>query len=569
MPKFLRKTADLLKVELVTAAAGLCLPPHGQSRIETIAAFPRTPLKTTRKREPSKSKSHKIRKIFSLHKRQTPGEGALGTKKTAVDEKPSGPAPPETRESTVEEAAEGGAVDAHQPDVCGDEMPEQLETGSAKNDADKENPLDAFADVINCIDLSKIQQTATMFKFDRMSSEQKRLMQLNDLLSLCCDISAVPRCGSYNLAYLITFQDETQWIARVPGHGHEERWTDLDQRKMDSEYNTMRYVRNHTTIPIPEVYYWNTDWGHASVPFALMELAEGKPLAELWMDDMTHQRRMGVLANVAEHMAQLYPLSFSKIGMLNFTQAGNMKVGENNSFEMFDFSPWHATHSRGPFFNFKDSLWDWFNEDEDIHIHQRAGHPILRRILQSTPECFDTGRYSINFADFNYQNIFLDADFRITGFIDWDGVHTEAPVAGCARYPSWITRDWDPIMYYPDEEGGSLEESPETLSMYRQHYSAEFIKHASAFDGFDPRMATLSHVMEAICIALTSPLNRCQILTKLLDHAFDGKTPFTKQEYVKAYTQGQRSRFDRLIEEALPNLWRAEWEKVDDAENEV
>lgn len=437
---------------------------------------------------------------------------------------------------------------------------------------DDENLLDGFRDVIEDLDLGKLEQAAAMVRLKRDFPKGKDLVLLNPL-DMCCSISPIPKCGSYNLAYLVTFMDGVQWVARVPGHGHAGRWGELEKRKMDSEYSTMRYVRARTAIPIPDVFYWHSEYEYAGAPFALMEMVEGESLAELWTGtNMSHQQRLDVLASIAGYMCQMYNLSFDRLGMLEFDKRGKVTgVGEDIGFESDGFNPWHRTVAEGPYTTFMDYVWDLFGReaDEDMTSRQRANIPILRRALKSIPDSLVSDRkFRLSFSDFNYQNILVDpSNYRIIGFIDWDRVHTDSASAGCARFPSWITRDWDPLMYEYQEgqdlgEGGTLfEESPETLSKYRQLYAAEFIKHASNFEGFDPQMIKLSHILEAICIALTSPLNRREIIDKLLLHAFDGKMPFRKADYVVDYMEGQRAEKDKLIEEAFAKMWHAEWEK--------
>lgn len=38
----------------------------------------------------------------------------------------------------------------------------------------------------------------------------------------------------------------------------------------------IRYIRAHTTVPIPEVFYWNTSASLIGAPSALMSFVEGK-----------------------------------------------------------------------------------------------------------------------------------------------------------------------------------------------------------------------------------------------------------------------------------------------------
>lgn len=436
-------------------------------------------------------------------------------------------------------------------------------------DDESVNSLEAFDEVIQHLNLGKLQQAAAMVRMRQITNADIDPTPLEELLESCCEIQAVPKYGSYNLAYEITFQDNTQWIARVPGHGYNGRWSHLDQDQMESEYRTMEYIRARTSIPMPQVYYWNATCDYAGAPFALMSLVEGQNLSSLWPSGLSEDTRLDILSSIAGYMSQLYNLSFESQGRLVFHDSDDIEVAEKICLESSNLSCWSHTKAVGPYTTFMQSLWDIYDDDEDMHARCRAEIPILRRALKSIPDYLvRPQQFALNFADFNYQNILVDSEYRITGFIDWDGVGTESVSAGCARYPSWITRDWDPSMYGYDEntpvdDNPAHEESPEVLLKYRRHYAAEFAKHASRFEGYDPRMTSMSQMVEAIRLAAWDPICRSEILWKLIEYAFDDDPPFTLFEYVNDWIAGSRKEKDILIEAAFSKMWCNEWERAE------
>lgn len=432
-----------------------------------------------------------------------------------------------------------------------------------------EDALENFVEVIKALDLARLSQAAFLVRLYQKMSELGKESTLTETKQLTCDISPVPNCGSYNLAFLVTFRDGVKWIARVPGHGHSQRWRDLDRRKMDSEYHTMQLIKTSTTIPIPDVFYWESTCDFVGAPFALMSYVEGVSLAELWTDDLSENKRLDVLSEIACYMSQLQKLSFDKLGMLQFDANGEFhQVGQSISLHAPGgwCLPWHDTKASGPYQSMLEYLGDESDEHEDMHVNKRAYLPVLRMALQSMPKFLtNEQKFSLSFADFNYQNILADSDCHITGFIDWDNVQTQATCVGFARFPLWITKDYDPLCYdydadAPHEGPSAYEDPPETLSRYRQHYAAEFKKCAAGIEGYDPRKTTLSHLAEAVCWAVTSALRRSEIVKKLLDHAFGGEVPFRFAEYIQDYTQGRRSAKDELIEKAFAKMWHPEWE---------
>lgn len=73
-----------------------------------------------------------------------------------------------------------------------------------------------------------------------------------------CDTSKPPLAGSLNWAVVVTFNDGVEWIfrsPRPPRHGGPS--DDLASDLVASEVATLKYIRSHSSIPVPEVFaYW-------------------------------------------------------------------------------------------------------------------------------------------------------------------------------------------------------------------------------------------------------------------------------------------------------------------------
>lgn len=72
--------------------------------------------------------------------------------------------------------------------------------------------------------------------------------------------------------------------------------------------------------------------------------------------------------------------------------------------------------------------------------------------------------------DLGIQNVLVAEDGTLQGIIDWDGICSVPRSIGNQRFPSWLSRDWDPFMYGRNEDMergveplGVWEDSPETL----------------------------------------------------------------------------------------------------------
>lgn len=107
-----------------------------------------------------------------------------------------------------------------------------------------------------------------------------------------------------------------------------------------------------------------------------------------------------------------------------------------------------------------------------------------------------------------------------TGIIDWDLVQTLPRCVGYCRYPSWITRDWDPLMYgWPKIK--ESENSPEELQRYREHFDRE-MGAALGWKG-DWIYTKKSHIREAVWIAALNARNRLEICRKMVEVVIGGQ----------------------------------------------
>jgi hypothetical protein len=126
-------------------------------------------------------------------------------------------------------------------------------------------------------------------------------------------------------------------------------------------------------------------------------------------------------------------------------------------------------------------------------------------------------------TDFNPQNIFVDDDGNVTGFIDWDFTDTKPGYIGWARQPVWLCEDWDselsgaagigPIAW-PDR---MLSASCE-LERYRKDY-ARYLMEACGKDtsNDDWRFALKCHLFDAICVSLGRTKDMLNLLIRILD----------------------------------------------------
>lgn len=320
---------------------------------------------------------------------------------------------------------------------------------------------------------------------------------------------------------------------------------------------TMGFIRSNTTIPIPEVITFDeTTNNEISAPYIIMKFVEGSPVSEKWFEDIEpsvlEARRLRTLDTLAMAMVQLRVFSFPKIGSFQFDRQYNeglpsdagsppptITIGPCFLPERIDFPQLHdPEHDEspifkqiGPFDNSRDFLDTLLNDrqvPEDPFSH--GIYKLLRILIGCLPpsqkslaEARDdddsnlTETFQLTHPDFGSQNILISDDGTLTSIIDWDNTHTVPRWIGPCRYPSWITRDWDPSMYcYGNPEHGP-EGSPEELARYRRRYSETM---CSLIPQADHEFMQKSHLFEAIWVAANDPMCVNGIVKKIFLHVF-------------------------------------------------
>ncbi|OAA35580.1 Protein kinase-like domain protein [Beauveria brongniartii RCEF 3172] len=161
-----------------------------------------------------------------------------------------------------------------------------------------------------------------------------------------CNVAAAPKTGSMNWAIFVSFDDGLEWVFRSPRSGPHAIVSDESAQKMLlSEVATLKFLRNNTSVPVPEVYSFSGSYdNHVGVPYILMSKAAGRPLSDYdWANilrqtpgypqlrpllPLPDETREIVMKQLGALMRQLSTLRFEKIGSLFEDDSGNYVVGE-------------------------------------------------------------------------------------------------------------------------------------------------------------------------------------------------------------------------------------------------
>ncbi|KAI1180851.1 kinase-like domain-containing protein [Nemania sp. FL0916] len=309
--------------------------------------------------------------------------------------------------------------------------------------------------------------------------------------------------GSFNIVHIIELGD-VKLVIRVPAWGWGSRLTQTAVDAMESHVATVRLIRSKTTIPVPEIYAIDTSANNEiGAPYLCMSFLPGKQASGLWFNysgTLTlDEFRLNLLTSLARAMAQLSCFSFDQLGSIMKSGPDSVVIGPNYGWEDNEDGSMQATAS-GPYDStsalLRDNPIGGYGENE--HIWTRATNKTLEVLLDCLPIHDSPSSFVLCHPDLNYQNILVDDQGTVTGLIDWDRVQTQPRFMGYIIYPSWITRDWDPLWYaWPTLS--DREDSPETLERYRAHYTSELGK-ALEWKG-DWKYSSKAHLFEAIWIA--------------------------------------------------------------------
>ncbi|EPQ52152.1 hypothetical protein GLOTRDRAFT_95810 [Gloeophyllum trabeum ATCC 11539] len=209
--------------------------------------------------------------------------------------------------------------------------------------------------------------------------------------------------------------------------------------KMPSEIATIKFVRKHTEIPVPDIVAYDADSdGGVGGEWMVMEYVHGIPLIKAWATTSDAQRHK-IVESVADVWADLLRLSFNQIGSLQEDGKDDFSVGpmtclpSNNSRDITPPDPSHC----GPF----DSPKDWllavaarhldFSQATVCTAEERAPIDKVVEELLSNPRLeaaaeLEISNIALHHIDMNVSNILVDHSdpTRIVAVLDWEGART-------------------------------------------------------------------------------------------------------------------------------------------------
>jgi hypothetical protein len=259
--------------------------------------------------------------------------------------------------------------------------------------------------------------TLQSINFATLTSHATALRQnieRTDSQCLCTIDPKIFEAGWFNIALEVVFEDGVIWVARLRlpplqrhQHLHEEQ---QGASAMAHEIYVMNYVREHTTIPVPEVYGYNLEMDNqVGFRYIFLQALPGRSPQESLPQSVPDQYKHKVYSQFADYKIQLSRLRLPRIG--SPLPIENTAGGQGSSAADFFINKYTAEYMKVT--RTCDDTDDWF-----IYWLRLQAVPAM---LEPT---FNYGPFPLHHEDLGFTNVLLDDEYNISGIIDWSGARS-------------------------------------------------------------------------------------------------------------------------------------------------
>ncbi|SMR48276.1 unnamed protein product [Zymoseptoria tritici ST99CH_1E4] len=322
--------------------------------------------------------------------------------------------------------------------------PEHQEDSSRDRSTDTSRPEDeGAAETKDVPDAEVREDAATATSGDTWKGEQPPLHLNHDALKhiatyfipgtrrKCIDITTLQR-GTFHEIRELHFSDGSTCIGRFTRDKKEH------VSVLESETATVDYVRKHTSIRVPEIYFINCNPQHVvGAAFVLMEKLPGRHLYCFW-EKLGLKHKLAVVEAIAGVLAQLMKLEFDSIGSMT---AGG-EIGP-----LCDMAYPESEWDRGPFSTTLDYLLSFVKSGMPIELstaklYSEVGDTVRWFCRRQKDNPIYGAPFRMIHGDFDAQNMLFEWDGgedlpRMTGIIDWD-YSQSGPLYYLCEYPIFI-----------------------------------------------------------------------------------------------------------------------------------
>jgi len=333
--------------------------------------------------------------------------------------------------------------------------------------------------------------------------------------------------GQFSFTVPISFDDGVEWIAKCP-LSNAVKDPEVRRLMVESEVATLQLVRERTTIPVPQVFAWNSsDENPVGTAYLIMSRASGRLLSDCgwysWLSvdgtEMTLQQKCKIYSQLGQIIHQLSLLRFPKIGSIfRVDHDEGYSVGQCIRIQTVEYGRADRGVPRGPFSAATqyysmladvqaDEIWDsdlyigvFFDsfprmenyargyKDNDYRkaidkwneraergantienkLDRRVFADLLREMIPDMQLVYpDEEGFPLEHADLGTHNIFVDTDFNITCIIDW-ALCSTVPVPTLLTHPPLPSRSY--VLGMPEQQAfeQAFEEKERKMDPNRQ-----------------------------------------------------------------------------------------------------
>lgn len=346
--------------------------------------------------------------------------------------------------------------------------------------------------------------------------------------------------GNFNKAFLLTMDDGNEVIAKIPCPN-----AGTTLLTTASEVATLKFLRSHLSIRVPEVYAWSSDpTNPVGAEYIIMEKTRGIALAERW-GTMNTLERYKVIDGIVKMETELESLKLPAYGSLflrdslpsdysrhtlpsDLDPTGAFCVGPSCNRAVYrklcsqpDVGPWtsildfalslprrelaRAADARDEVQRHLNRFSNSQSVDEYCDLLRKA--MLVLPVLSGDPRVLEGAGSVIWHTDLHLGNIYVSSDdpTTIEGVIDWQSAQA-VPLFIQAQFPEFLR---PPKNYSAGAEIPSLPENYEELNPDQKEKVAE-----------EQALAAQSKYYEMSCLAYNKPIYDAMKLDRRLWEPF-------------------------------------------------
>ncbi|KAI9824467.1 MAG: hypothetical protein M1832_002002 [Thelocarpon impressellum] len=280
-----------------------------------------------------------------------------------------------------------------------------------------------------------------------------------------CRLVGKHKKGSFNVCFPVTFEpargrqevedvemqeeqqnDSPQWMVRFPILPR----LAFPEEKLRGEIATMKYIAQHTSIPMPEIRGFGFGGDYPTgLPFLILEFVEGRPLVELKYNELEPPRKETLYRQLADIFVQLRQQKFGHVGALTLDANGDPTFARHRPLGI-DFNDGQLdgqdpasllgphdvfTSAKGYIRFLTQMAITTFCASVISQLY--ALHRMRDYLSSWSHSSYAGGPFVLMHGDLLPGNVIVYDNLRICAILDWEWSHT-VPLQ-CLAPPFWLS----------------------------------------------------------------------------------------------------------------------------------